>query len=221
MSPSTVDPPRRSPRNSRRSNSPPRGARRRRRALFVRGHATMSEHASELARRLAHEAEAVCRHYLSNGRREGRYWLVGDVRNTPGRSLFVRLNGANPARARPENGPTPPPAITAIFSMSSARAAASSISTTSPTRRGASLACRDLSRTPTIERHESTSAPDRIVGIRTAALRHVAADFGHDRRSVSARTRHYGFARNRSPALPSALLLSAGRSTRRPRPGRR
>ena len=38
-------------------------------------------------------AEAVCRHYLSNGRREGRYWLVGDVRNTQGRSLFVRLRG--------------------------------------------------------------------------------------------------------------------------------
>src|ERR1700751_5196834 len=37
------------------------------------------------------EAEAWCRHYLSNGKREGRYWLVGDVRNTPGRSLFVRL----------------------------------------------------------------------------------------------------------------------------------
>ena len=31
--------------------------------------------------------------YLSNGRREGRYWLVGDVKNTPGRSMFVRLNG--------------------------------------------------------------------------------------------------------------------------------
>ena len=33
----------------------------------------------------------MCRHYLSNGRREGRYWLVGDTRNTPGRSMFVRL----------------------------------------------------------------------------------------------------------------------------------
>ena len=51
------------------------------------------ENASELARRLACQAEAVCRHYLSNGRREGRYWLVGDVRNTPGRSMFVRLKG--------------------------------------------------------------------------------------------------------------------------------
>jgi hypothetical protein len=52
----------------------------------------MPRDASELARRLAREAEAVCRHYLSNGRREGRYWLVGDVHNTPGRSLFVRLH---------------------------------------------------------------------------------------------------------------------------------
>ncbi|MGY3079202.1 hypothetical protein ACVWZZ_005610 [Bradyrhizobium sp. LM6.10] len=45
----------------------------------------------ELARRLAREAEAVCRHYLSNGKRAGQYWVVGDVHNTPGRSLFVRL----------------------------------------------------------------------------------------------------------------------------------
>jgi hypothetical protein len=58
----------------------------------------MPRDASELAHRLARDAEAVCRHYLSNGRREGRYWLVGDVRNTPGRSMFVRLNG-------PESGP--------------------------------------------------------------------------------------------------------------------
>ena len=49
--------------------------------------------ASDLARRLSREAEAVCRHYLFNGRREGHYWLVGDVENTPGRSLFVRLTG--------------------------------------------------------------------------------------------------------------------------------
>lgn len=53
----------------------------------------MPSHAADLARRLARNAEAVCRHYLSNGRREGRYWLVGDVANTKGRSLFVRLSG--------------------------------------------------------------------------------------------------------------------------------
>lgn len=49
--------------------------------------------ASDLSRRLAQDAEAVCRYYLSNGRRHGRYWIVGDARNTPGRSLFVRLTG--------------------------------------------------------------------------------------------------------------------------------
>lgn len=54
----------------------------------------MSDNAFDLARRMARQAEAVCRHYLSNGRREGRYWLVGDARNTPGRSMFVRLKGA-------------------------------------------------------------------------------------------------------------------------------
>ena len=54
--------------------------------------------ASELARRLARDAEAVCRHYLSNGRRQGRYWTVGDVRNTPGGSMFVRLSGPESGR---------------------------------------------------------------------------------------------------------------------------
>ncbi|MER9934289.1 toprim domain-containing protein [Mesorhizobium sp. M0088] len=46
---------------------------------------------SELARRLGEHAEAVCREYLSNGRRSGNYWMVGDVRNTRGRSMHVRL----------------------------------------------------------------------------------------------------------------------------------
>src|ERR1700755_3481894 len=55
------------------------------------GGGVMARDASELARRLRREAEAVCRHYLSNGKREGRYWLVGDVHNSPGRSMFVRL----------------------------------------------------------------------------------------------------------------------------------
>jgi hypothetical protein len=53
----------------------------------------MSSQAAELAHRLARAAESVCRHYLSNGRKEGRYWLIGDVTNTPGRSLYVRLKG--------------------------------------------------------------------------------------------------------------------------------
>jgi hypothetical protein len=51
----------------------------------------MADTVRDLAQRLEQQAEAVCRHYLSAGRREGGYWLVGDVRNTPGRSMFVRL----------------------------------------------------------------------------------------------------------------------------------
>jgi|ERR1700756_2766818 hypothetical protein len=54
--------------------------------------------AAELARRLARDAEAVCRHYLSKGRRSGRYWIIGDVQNTPGRSLYVRLQGPDYGR---------------------------------------------------------------------------------------------------------------------------
>jgi len=58
----------------------------------------MSGPAGQLARRLARDAEAVCRYYLSNGCRLGRYWTVGNVQNAPGRSLYVRLQG-------PEFGP--------------------------------------------------------------------------------------------------------------------
>ena len=40
----------------------------------------------------------MCRHYLPHGRRRGRYWVTGDVDDTPGRSLYVRLSG-------PDSGP--------------------------------------------------------------------------------------------------------------------
>lgn len=55
----------------------------------------MESPAREIARRLGDNAEAVCRHYLSNGRREGRYWIVGDLGNSRGRSLYVRLSGGS------------------------------------------------------------------------------------------------------------------------------
>jgi len=59
----------------------------------------MTGSASELARRLGDHAEAVCREYLSNGYRSGNHWVVGDVRNTRGRSMHVRLraNAKGPA----------------------------------------------------------------------------------------------------------------------------
>lgn len=54
--------------------------------------------ASELADRLARDAEAVCRHYHSAGRRAGNYWIVGDVANSKGRSLYVYLFGPRAGR---------------------------------------------------------------------------------------------------------------------------
>lgn len=54
---------------------------------------------ADVALELNHHAEAVCRYYLPNGRRSGRYWLVGDVAGTPGRSLYVRLTETSDAAA--------------------------------------------------------------------------------------------------------------------------
>ncbi len=53
----------------------------------------MESPAKGLSRGLAEQVEAVCKHYLSNGRRSGNYWIVGDVNNHKGRSLYVRLKG--------------------------------------------------------------------------------------------------------------------------------
>jgi hypothetical protein len=53
----------------------------------------MSLETEDLLRELSANAESVCRHYLPAGRREGSYWVVGDLQNSPGRSLFVRLVG--------------------------------------------------------------------------------------------------------------------------------
>ena len=91
----------------------------------------LSGSASQLARRLAREAEAVCRHYLSNGRREGCYWLVGDVakraRTQPLRSPHRRRDRQ---RRRPGNGRMAAQANTATCSTSSERAVVSTIFTT-------------------------------------------------------------------------------------------
>ena len=47
--------------------------------------------AATLAGALGERAEVVCRRYLPAGRRQGRYWVAGDVHGAKGRSLFVRL----------------------------------------------------------------------------------------------------------------------------------
>ena len=64
-------------------------------------HATVPRHrtrkgsrpmnATEIAAALSTRAEDVCRRYLPRGRRQGRYWTIGDTSGAKGRSLFVRL----------------------------------------------------------------------------------------------------------------------------------
>jgi len=49
--------------------------------------------AAVISAALAARAEDVCRRYLPNGRRQGRYWICGDLDGARGRSLFVRLRG--------------------------------------------------------------------------------------------------------------------------------
>ena len=55
-------------------------------------------YANQVSRRLAAQAEAVCRAYLPFGRRSGHYWIAGDVQGTRGKSLFVKLSGDGAGR---------------------------------------------------------------------------------------------------------------------------
>jgi hypothetical protein len=73
---------------------------------------------SDVVERLATNAEAVCRFYLPNGRRQGRYWHVGDVQGSP--TARCMCDSSHPRPALPVNGPMPLRANTAIFSTSSA-----------------------------------------------------------------------------------------------------
>ena len=49
--------------------------------------------AAGIAAALGAQAEAVCRRYLPHGRKQGRYWVAGDLDGARGRSLYVRLAG--------------------------------------------------------------------------------------------------------------------------------
>ena len=49
--------------------------------------------AAAVAAALGARAEAVCRAYLPHGRKQGRYWVAGDLDGARGRSLYVRLAG--------------------------------------------------------------------------------------------------------------------------------
>ena len=59
-------------------------------ACFAPGVCAVSA-AARVSAALGARAEEVCRRYLPQGRKQGRYWTVGDVYGARGRSLFVRL----------------------------------------------------------------------------------------------------------------------------------
>ena len=60
---------------------------------------------SDLKRDLAARAEHVCARYLNEGEKSGTYWRVGDITNSPGRSMFVALTGPSAGQwADPSEG---------------------------------------------------------------------------------------------------------------------
>ena len=177
----------------------------------------MSSDAAELAHRLARDAEAVCRHYLSNGRREGRYWLVGDVANTPGRSLFVRLRGPDHGKgaagkwtdaATGEHGD-----LLDLIALNRGLDRLRDVldearSVSQPAAAGAGST---QSRPLRPDRRKPHAGCSRC----RSRFRARIAEAYLRRRGITALHGH------RRPALPSALLLPAAMPTRRPRPGRR
>jgi hypothetical protein len=201
----------------------------------------MGHQAADLAHRLARDAEAVCRHYLSNGRREGRYWLVGDVRNTPGRSLFVRLHGPESGKgaagkftdaATGEHGdlldiihrPTPPILRSRRSRLGRNQSpggalASVTISLTSPMKHGAFSACHDRTRRQTIRDRHHQHRQGRLSP-------HGGSSQCPSRFRAQSQKRIYDDAALRLCTEPQTFVsihaATTGRiPTRRPRPGRR
>ena len=69
---------------------------------FLESTAPRERSASALAAALAARAEQVCAPLSPRrGRKQGRYWTVGDVHGTEGRSLYVRTNASNALATAP------------------------------------------------------------------------------------------------------------------------
>jgi nucleotidyltransferase/DNA polymerase involved in DNA repair len=161
---------------------------------------------AELAYRLAREAEAVCRHYLSNGRRVGNYWQVGDVRNTTGRSMFVRLKGGDIGK-RPAGKWTD--AATGEHGDLRRHQRKLRLGRFPRCHRGSTTLPEPATiRTEIRQSIAPVTGADRLAGIGTAPVCHVKADCRNSRGNLSADTRHRRPAWRRQPAIPSTLLLS-------------
>ena len=136
--------------------------------------------ATEIAATLSVRAEDVCRRYLPRGRKQGRYWTVGDTNGAKGRSLFVRLA----FQEYPRNGPTPRPTSMDICSISSVCAPAEH-RCAAPWRRPSRsshchrhsrqwrrrrLACSALGSTPSDPPRPTSPARAKHLGVSTVGL---------------------------------------------------
>ena len=160
--------------------------------------------AADLARRLARDAEAVCRHYLSKGRRSGRYWIVGDVQNTPGpqplcaarrsrlRSRRRRqMDRCRHRRARRSARPDRPQPRSARSRRGHGRGA--------PLSRPAASCLPPRSRAP--------ARPGGIAGSGPPPVPRRPSRSRHPGRGLSARPRHHRTPRLAGLALPPVGLL--------------
>ena len=165
----------------------------------------MPDTASDLARRLARDAKAVCRHHLPGGRRQGHYRLVGDVENSPGRSLHVRLRG-------PGSGKGAAGEWTDAAAATHGRPAGPDRHPRAPDRvgrhpgRGATLSRPAAARTPGRSRDTSTDRPTRSG---TTAVGDLQPGPRHDRGDVSPQPRQYDSMGLHVAQVPPALLPSA------------
>ena len=172
-----------------------------RRGFFAANERPMPGPAADVVRRLAEHAEAVCRHYLSNGCRSGRYWQVGDVANTPGRSLYVRLFGPSAGKwvdaATGEHGD-----LLDLIALNR----------NLPTLKDALDEARRFLALPQPQPPLKLRCRARDLGRGgAAAVRHGAADRRHHRRGLSLAPRYHRCSPSHRAALPPELLLSRSR----------
>ena len=138
---------------------------------------------------------------------QGRYWLVGDVRNTPGRSMFVRLEGPPAGRRRQMDRRRDRRAWRPARRDPRSCGLVDFRDVADEARRFLAMPRSEPNpptkphrpRPPVRPKPRDASSPCR------SRSRHARGD-------IFARTRHYRFARNRQPAIPSALLLSPRRA---------
>ena len=142
--------------------------------------------AAAVAAELGARAEAVCRHYLPHGRRQGRYWVAGDLDGARGRSLYVRLGPPG----TPGKSPTRRQANMATCSISSAVARARRRCARRSTRPAPSSPCRLRrlrARAASATRRKRRGACGGVAAPSTAPMRNATSRRGVSRAAASRR----------------------------------